>query len=99
MTLTVTWAGGSRSWSLELPTALQNFFPARACAGVLNRAAVERAVGVVAPVLPLAAEAAGAGVPELLLLLAAVEVAKRALSDAPECDPAPPDLSKPIGNS
>jgi hypothetical protein len=94
MTLAVTWGTGSsaRAWRLSLPgiTALAESLPVLAGVRMSTPATVKRALGMAEPVLMFAAEAAGAGVPELLLVVAAVQVAKHMLSQA--C-PAEPELS------
>ena len=69
MTLTVTWGTGSsaRAWSLPLPdiAAVAKLLPAPTGVSGPTRATAKRALGVVEPFVIFAAEAAGAGVPEL----------------------------------
>jgi len=81
MTLTVSWGIGSsaRTWSLSLPgtAALAESVPALAAVSRRNQATVKRALSIAEPFLALGAEAAGAGVPELLLVVAAVAAAKQ----------------------
>ena len=94
MTLTVTWGTGSsaRTWSLSLPgiAALAESLPVLAGVSV-HPGHVQRALrhGRAGPIF--AAEAAGAGVPELLLVVAAVQVTKHMLSQAcpAESEPSP----------
>ena len=97
MTLTVTWGTGSsaRAWRLSLPgiTALAESLPVLAGVRMSTPATVKRALGMAEPVLMLAAEAAGAGVPELLLVVAAVQVAKHMLSQACPAEPEPSPTS------
>jgi hypothetical protein len=94
MTLTVSWGTGSsaRTWSLTLPgtAALADSVPALAAVGRPNPATIKRALGIAEPYLGLVAAAAGAGVPELLLVVAAVAAAKYLVSGA--C----PDESEPV---
>jgi hypothetical protein len=93
MTLTVTWGSGSsaRTWSLGLPdaAALAASGPALAGVSLPNRATVKRALGIAEPFVALGAQAAGAGVPELLLVAAAVAAAKHLLSQACPAEPEP----------
>jgi hypothetical protein len=95
MTLTVTWGTGSsaRTWSLSLPgiAALAESLPVIAGVSVPTPATVKRVIGMAEPGLIFAAEAAGAGVPELLLVVAAVQVTKHMLSRAcpAESEPSP----------
>ena len=97
MTLSVIWGTGSsaRTRSLSLPgiTALAESLPALAGVSLLTPATVKRALGMAEPVLMFAAEAAGAGVPELLLVVAAVQVAKHMLSQACPAEPGPSPTS------
>ena len=80
MTLTISWGTGS-------PTRTWNLSPVPAGASLPTPAAVKRALQMAEPVLMIAAEAAGAGVPELLLVVAAVQVAKHILSQPRPQDP------------
>jgi Ca2+/Na+ antiporter len=100
MTLTVTWGTGSsaRTWSLRLPdtATLVESMPTMARVSLPNPATVKRALGIAEPFLTLGAEAAGAGVPELLLVVAAVAAAKRMLSQARPADPKPAPTSPPV---
>jgi len=93
MTLTVSWGIGSsaRTWSLSLPgtAALAESVPALAAVSRPNQATVKRALSIAEPFLALGAEAAGAGVPELLLVVAAVAAAKHLLSQACPAEPEP----------
>ncbi|HXY64637.1 MAG TPA: hypothetical protein VEI45_09885 [Mycobacterium sp.] len=97
MTPTVTWGTGSsaRAWSLRLPgiAALAQSLPVLADVSMSTPATVKRVLGMAEPVLMFAAEAAGAGVPELLLVVAAVQVAKHMLSQACPAEPQPSPTS------
>jgi hypothetical protein len=103
-TFTVTWGTGSsaRAWSLSLPgiAALAESLPVLTGVSVPTPATVKRALAMAEPVLIFAAEAAGAGVPELLLLVAVVQVAKHLLSEAGPTEPeAVPTSSRPRGRA
>jgi hypothetical protein len=96
MPLTVTWGTGSsaRTWSPRWPdTAAPASLPVLAGVRLPTPATVKRALGIAEPFLPLAAEAAGAGIPELLLVVAAVAAAKHLLSDAYPAEPEPAPTS------
>jgi hypothetical protein len=99
LTLSVTWGTGSsaRTWSLRLPdtATLVESVPAMARVSLPNPATVKRALGIAEPFLTLGAEAVGAGVPELLLVVAAVAAAKHMLSQACPGDPKPAPTSSP----
>jgi hypothetical protein len=80
MALTVTW-GAARTWSFEFPgTAAVAEFPVLAGVNRMTPATLKRALGIAEPFMVLGAEAAGAGFPELILVVAAVAVAKCMLS-------------------
>jgi hypothetical protein len=102
MTLTVSSGTGSsaRTWSLSLPgtAALAEAVPALAAVSRPNRATVKRALGIAEPLLALGAEAAGAGVPELLLLVALVAAAKHMLSQAYPAEPEPARTSSRVAS-
>jgi hypothetical protein len=91
MTLTTIWGTGSsaRTWSLSLPgiSALAESLPVLTGVSLLTPAKIRRALDMAEPVLVVAAEAAGAGIPELLLVIAAVQVAKHMLSQAWPTEP------------
>jgi hypothetical protein len=91
MTLTVRWGSGScaRTWSLALPGAIPKSLPDLAGVSVLTPARIKRALGIAEPFLPLVVEAVGAGVPELLVVVGAVAVAKHILSQASPAGPEP----------
>lgn len=84
MTLSMTWGTGSsaRTSSLSLPgiCALAESLPVPAGLSLPTPATLKRVLGMAEPVLMFAAEAVGAGVPELLLMVAAVQLAKHLLS-------------------
>lgn len=85
MTLTVTWGtgGSARTWTASLPGTV----PILTAVSLPNRAAVKRALGIAEPLLVLGAEAVGAGIPELLLVAAAVAAAKHVLSEHRPAEP------------
>jgi hypothetical protein len=56
---------------------------------VLTPARIKRALGIAEPFLPLAVEAVGAGIPELLVVLGGVAVAKHILSQGSPAGPEP----------
>jgi hypothetical protein len=93
MTLTVTWGTGetARSWTANLPGTV----PILTAVSLPNRAAVKRALGLAEPFLVLGAEATGAGIPELLLVAAAVAAAKHVLSEHRCTGPEPADSPAP----
>jgi hypothetical protein len=97
MTLTMTWGTGSsaRAWNLSLPgiAALAESLPVLAGVSLPTPATVKRALGIAEPVLMLAAEACGAGVPELLVVVAAAQVTKHMLSQACPAEPEPSPTS------
>jgi hypothetical protein len=84
VTLTLSWGAepSAQTWSLSLPgtAALTECVPALAGVRVPEPARIKRALEVFAPILVLGAEAAGAGAPELFLVVAAVAAAKHLLS-------------------
>ena len=82
MTLTISWGTGS-------PTRTWNLSPVPAGVSLPTPAAVKWALHMAEPVLMIAAEAAGAGVPELLLVVAAVQLAKHMLSQTRPAGPEP----------
>jgi hypothetical protein len=89
MTLTVTWGSGTsaRTWSVSLPDPGALAAPALAGVSLPNRATLKRVLGIAEPFVALGAEAAGAGVPELLLVAAAVAAAKHLLSQGCPAEP------------
>jgi hypothetical protein len=97
MPLTVTWGTGSSAWtwSPRFPGTAALAESVRLLAGVSlpTPATLKRALGIAEPFLTLGAEAAGATVPELLLVVAAVAVAKHMLSQACPAEPEPAPTS------
>jgi hypothetical protein len=97
MTLTMTWGTGAsaRTRNLSLPdiSALAESLPVLAGVSLPTPATVKPALGMSEPVLLVAAEAAGAGIPELLVVVAAVHVAKHMLSQACPAEPEPSPTS------
>jgi hypothetical protein len=91
MTITVTWGSGSGAptWSLTLPGALQKSLADLARVSGLTPASIKPALRIAEPFLPLAAEALGAGVPELILVVGVVAVAKHMLSQTCPAEPKP----------
>jgi len=81
-------------------SALAESVPVLASVSLPAPATVKRVLGMAEPVLMLAAEAAGAGVPELLLVVAAVQVAKRMLSQGCPAELVPsPTVSRGAENA
>jgi hypothetical protein len=74
-------------------SALTESLPVLAGVNLPAPAIVKRVLGIAEPVLMFAAEAAGAGVPELFLVVAAVHIAKHLLSQGCSAEPAPSSTS------
>lgn len=95
MTPPMTWGTDSaaRTSSLSLLDicALAESLPVPAGLSLPTQATLKRVLGMAEPVLMFAAETVGAGVPELLLVVAAVQVAKHLLSHVgpTESEPSP----------
>lgn len=80
MPLFVTLGSGpsTRTWALSLPRAVS--VPPLDCAAVLS--GTRRVLEVAEPFITVAAEAAGAGAPELLAVVGTVKLAQQVLSAA-----------------
>ena len=79
MPVTITWGQGPSAWTWSLPTT--NML-GPVTADLLSPSALKGLVQVLEPLLPLAAEAVGASVPGVVLLLVATRATQHLLTSA-----------------